>query len=96
MATSKWIRPGTGCAAAASLSIWGRRSFGCFATSLEHPGHVFSRERLLDAVWGGDSDIEVRTVDVYVRRLRKAINSEGKPDLVRTVRSAGYALDLHP
>jgi two-component system phosphate regulon response regulator PhoB len=60
---------------------------------LEHPGHVFSRERLLDAVWGRDSEIETRTVDVYVRRLRRAINVVGRPDLIRTVRSAGYALD---
>ncbi|HEX8467044.1 MAG TPA: phosphate regulon transcriptional regulator PhoB [Allosphingosinicella sp.] len=60
---------------------------------LEHPGHVFSRERLLDAVWGRDSDIEARTVDVYVRRLRRAINTPGKQDVIRTVRSAGYALD---
>lgn len=60
---------------------------------LEHPGRVFSRERLLDAVWGHDSDIELRTVDVHIRRLRKAINRDGQPDLIRTVRSAGYALD---
>lgn len=60
---------------------------------LEHPGWVFSRERLLDSVWGHDSDIELRTVDVHIRRLRKAINIEGKPDLIRTVRSAGYSLD---
>lgn len=60
---------------------------------LEHPGHVFSRERLLDAVWGHDSDIELRTVDVHIRRLRKAVNAGGRPDIVRTVRSAGYALD---
>ena len=60
---------------------------------LEHPGRVFSREQLLDAVWTHDSDIESRTVDVHIRRLRKAINGEGMPDLVRTVRSAGYALD---
>jgi two-component system phosphate regulon response regulator PhoB len=60
---------------------------------LEHPGRVFSRERLLDAVWAHDADIELRTVDVHVRRLRKAINEGGRPDLVRTVRSAGYALD---
>jgi two-component system, OmpR family, phosphate regulon response regulator PhoB len=60
---------------------------------LEHPTHVFSRERLLDSVWGRDSDIELRTVDVHIRRLRKAINLEGLPDLIRTVRSAGYALD---
>ena len=60
---------------------------------LEHPGRVFSRERLLDSVWGHDSDIEARTVDVQIRRLRKAINTEGKGDIIRTVRSAGYALD---
>lgn len=61
---------------------------------LEHPGRVFSRERLLDAVWGMDSDIELRTVDVHIRRLRKAVNLPGMPDLIRTVRSAGYALDI--
>lgn len=60
---------------------------------LEHPGRVFSRERLLDHVWGRDSDIEPRTVDVHIRRLRKAINGENLPDVIRTVRSAGYALD---
>ena len=60
---------------------------------LEHPAHVFSRERLLDSVWGHDSDIEPRTVDVHIRRLRKEINEGGKPDIIRTVRSAGYALD---
>lgn len=61
---------------------------------LEHPARVFSRERLLDSVWGMDSDIEPRTVDVHIRRLRKAINLEGLPDIVRTVRSAGYAIDI--
>jgi two-component system phosphate regulon response regulator PhoB len=60
---------------------------------LEHPGRVFSRERLLDSVWGRDSDIEARTVDVHIRRLRKAINADGRSDIIRTVRSAGYALD---
>ncbi len=60
---------------------------------MEHPGWVFSRERLLDNVWGHDSDIELRTVDVHIRRLRKAINADGLPDVIRTVRSAGYALD---
>ena len=60
---------------------------------LEHPGRVFSRERLLDAVWGRDKDIEMRTVDVHIRRLRQAINAGGQPELIRTVRSAGYALD---
>jgi two-component system phosphate regulon response regulator PhoB len=60
---------------------------------MEHPGRVFSRERLLDAVWGQDKEIELRTVDVHVRRLRKAINEGDLPDLVRTVRSSGYSLD---
>jgi two-component system phosphate regulon response regulator PhoB len=60
---------------------------------LEHPGWVFSRERLLDSIWGHDSDIELRTVDVHIRRLRKAINIDGRPDIIRTVRSAGYSLD---
>ncbi len=60
---------------------------------LEHPGRVFSRERLLDSVWGREADIEPRTVDVHIRRLRKAINDGGRPDIIRTVRSAGYALD---
>jgi two-component system phosphate regulon response regulator PhoB len=60
---------------------------------LEHPGRVFSRERLLDAVWAHDHEIELRTVDVHVRRLRKALNEGDRADLIRTVRSAGYALD---
>ena len=60
---------------------------------LEHPGWVFSRERLLDSVWGQDTEIELRTVDVHIRRLRKAINVGGLPDIIRTVRSAGYSLD---
>ncbi|ALC12215.1 phosphate regulon transcriptional regulator PhoB [Sphingopyxis sp. 113P3] len=60
---------------------------------MEHPGRVFSRGQLLDSVWGQDSDIELRTVDVHIRRLRKAINLPGTADVIRTVRSAGYALD---
>ena len=60
---------------------------------LEHPGRVFSRERLLDTVWAHDPDIDTRTVDVHVRRLRQALNTGDQPDLIRTVRSAGYSLD---
>ena len=60
---------------------------------LSHPGRVFSREQLLDAVWGRDVYVEPRTVDVHIRRLRRAINAGGEPDVIRTVRSAGYALD---
>lgn len=62
---------------------------------MEHPGRVFSREQLLDAVWGQDIFVELRTVDVHIRRLRKALNYDDKQaDLVRTVRAAGYALEI--
>lgn len=60
---------------------------------LEAPGRVFSREQLLDAVWGPEVFVEPRTVDVHIRRLRKALNGPGELDVIRTVRSAGYALD---
>jgi two-component system, OmpR family, phosphate regulon response regulator PhoB len=61
---------------------------------LEHSGRVLSREHLLDAVWGRDIYVEERTVDVHIRRLRKALNAEGEIDPIRTVRSAGYALEI--
>ncbi len=61
---------------------------------LQHPGRVFSREQLLDLVWGHDVYVELRTVDVHIRRLRKALNEDGDEDLIRTVRSAGYAIDI--
>ena len=61
---------------------------------MQHPGRVFSREQVLDAVWGRDIHVEPRTVDVHIRRLRKAVNGPGEVDVIRTVRSAGYALDL--
>jgi two-component system phosphate regulon response regulator PhoB len=61
---------------------------------MENPGRVFSRERLLDAIWPRDRDIDARTVDVHVRRLRKALNQGDEKDVVRTVRSAGYSLDM--
>ncbi len=60
---------------------------------MQHPGRVFSREQLLDAVWGSDVYVEARTVDVHVGRLRKSLNAPGEADLIRTVRSAGYAFD---
>jgi two-component system phosphate regulon response regulator PhoB len=59
-----------------------------------HPGRVFSREQLLDVVWGHDVYVEPRTVDVHIRRLRKALNEMSGVDVIRTVRSAGYALDM--
>jgi two-component system phosphate regulon response regulator PhoB len=61
---------------------------------LQHPGCVFSREELLNAVWGPDIYVEPRTVDVHIRRLRKALNGDGDLDIIRTVRAAGYALDM--
>ena len=60
---------------------------------LERPGRVFSRDQLLDLVWGHDQDVELRTVDATIRRLRRALNEGGRTDLLRTVRAAGYALD---
>ncbi len=60
---------------------------------MESPGRVFSRGQLLDGVWGTESEIELRTVDVHIRRLRKAIEIDGAKDPIRTVRSAGYSLE---
>jgi len=60
---------------------------------IRHPGRVFSREQLLDAVWGSEVYVEARTVDVHIGRLRKALATEGA-DPIRTVRSAGYSLDF--
>jgi two-component system phosphate regulon response regulator PhoB len=61
---------------------------------MRHPGRVFSREQLLDAVWGSDVYVEARTVDVHVGRLRKALDVGESANPIRTVRSAGYSLDL--
>jgi two-component system, OmpR family, phosphate regulon response regulator PhoB len=60
---------------------------------MERPGRVFSREQLLDGVWGRDKYIDERTVDVHIGRLRKALNRRGEIDPIRTVRGAGYALN---
>ncbi len=61
---------------------------------IQHPGRVFSREQLLDAVWGSDVYVEIRTVDVHIGRLRKALVQGEESNPIRTVRSAGYSLDL--
>ena len=61
---------------------------------MRHAGRVLSREQLLDAVWGSDVYVEARTVDVHIGRLRKALNLPETEDPIRTVRAAGYALDL--
>ncbi|WP_031554383.1 phosphate regulon transcriptional regulator PhoB [Parvularcula oceani] len=60
---------------------------------IQNPGRVFSREQLLNAVWGSDVFVEARTVDVHIGRLRKALCKHGHDDPIRTVRSAGYALE---
>ncbi|MEL6679558.1 MAG: phosphate regulon transcriptional regulator PhoB [Pseudomonadota bacterium] len=71
----------------------GPTEFRLLDVLMQRPGRVFSREQLLDRVWGHDVYVELRTVDVHVGRLRKALNRRGEKDPVRTVRSAGYALD---
>ena len=63
---------------------------------MQHPRRVFTREELLDAVWGRDIHVEPRTVDVHIRRLRKSINGPDELDVVRTVRASGYSLDTEP
>ena len=60
---------------------------------MQRPTRVFSREQLLDSVWGRDIYVEERTVDVHIRRLRKALNENDRPDIIRTVRGGGYSLD---
>jgi two-component system phosphate regulon response regulator PhoB len=60
---------------------------------IKSPQRVYSREQLLNNIWGNEINVEARTVDVHIRRLRKAINIEGLPELIRTVRSSGYSLD---
>jgi two-component system, OmpR family, phosphate regulon response regulator PhoB len=71
----------------------GPTEFRLLRTLMEKPGRVYSREQLLDRVWGRDVYVEVRTVDVHIRRIRKALNNGGRLDLIRTVRAAGYSLD---
>lgn len=70
----------------------GPTEFRLLATFMERPGRVFSREQLLDRVWGRDIYVETRTVDVHIGRLRKTLCQQGGDDLLRTVRGAGYAL----
>lgn len=72
----------------------GPTEYRLLSVLMEKPGRVFSRERLLDRVWGRDIYVEARTVDVHVGRLRKALKTAGEDDPIRTVRGAGYALDF--
>ena len=69
------------------------KEFDLLKLFMENPGKVFSRDQLLDKIWG-DVNVEPRTVDVHIRRLRKNINVNNTKDLIRTVRSSGYSLDI--
>jgi len=72
----------------------GSTEYRLLTVFISRPGRVWSREQLLDRVWGHDLDIDFRTVDVHVGRLRKALRQDEQPDPIRTVRSAGYSLDF--
>jgi len=71
----------------------GPTEFRLLDALMQRPGRVYAREQLLDRVWGQDVYVEMRTVDVHIGRLRKALNRRGERDPIRTVRSSGYALD---
>lgn len=70
----------------------GPTEFRLLVTFMEKPGRVYSREQLLDRVWGRDIYVDSRTVDVHIGRLRKTLSANNSTDLIRTVRGAGYAL----
>ena len=72
----------------------GPTEFRLLRLFMERPYRVFTREQLLDKVWGRDIHVEPRTVDVHIRRLRKALGTHGDEDVIRTVRGTGYALDV--
>ena len=72
----------------------GPTEFRLLRVFLKRPGRVYSREQLLDLAWGRDIYLEPRTVDVHIRRLRKALNATDDEDVIRTVRGAGYALGM--
>lgn len=74
----------------------GPKEFSLLKTLMENPTRVFPRSHLLDRVWGRDIYVEERTVDVHIRRLRKALNENGQPNLIRTVRGNGYSIDEIP
>ncbi len=74
----------------------GPTEFRILRLFMERPDRVFSREQLLDKVWGRDIHVELRTIDVHIRRLRKALGAHGDDDIIRTVRGTGYALDGTP
>lgn len=72
----------------------GPTEFRLLQELMQKPGYVISREDLLHLVWGDNVFVELRTVDVHIKRLRQALNINNKPDIIRTVRSAGYAINI--
>ncbi len=74
----------------------GPTEFRLLRLLMSHPGQVFSRQDVLDAVWGPTIHVEPRTVDAHIRRMRKALSEAGGPDIIRTVRAVGYAIDPVP
>lgn len=77
----------------ARVTQLGPTEFRLLRHLLEHPREVFTRDELRDAVWGSGHEIALKSINVHIRRLRNAINVEGKPELIRTIRGTGYALD---
>jgi len=63
---------------------------------MRQPTHVISREELMREVWGGDGNVEKRTIDVHIKRLRASLNKNGARNILRTVRGAGYSIDINP
>jgi len=74
----------------------GPTEFRLLRLLMSHPGQVFSRQDVLDVVWGPTIHVEMRSVDAHIRRLRKALNAAGGADIIRTVRAVGYAIDVLP
>lgn len=70
----------------------GPTEFRILQCLMEHPSRVLSRDQLIRKVWGYDTYVEARTIDVHINRLRKALNADGKPDIIKTIRSAGYCM----
>ena len=93
MPASKWTSPRTASAATARPVPLGPTEFRLLRHFLENPGRVFSRQQLLETVWPHSEDIELRTVDVHVRRLRLALNDGGRPTSSAPCARRGYSLD---
>ena len=72
------------------------KCFKILTLLIKQPTHVISREELMKEVWGGDANVEKRTIDVHIKRLRASLNKDGAVNILRTVRGAGYSIDINP